>query len=218
MSPLLTVPARHAAVVYRDGARVRVLPAGRVRLSWRERPPQLVDLRERQHALAPQEIPTAEGLGVRLTAVARWVVVDPVAWLEQAQTPLDVLHVAVQVALRDAVAAMTIDQVAHGVRDLDVTAAVDAQTRAVGVQTLAVTVRDIVLPADLRSAAAALATAKMRGQAQLESARAETAALRTLANGARLLDEHPALARLRVVQAAPIGAKVVLRLDQPASG
>ncbi len=45
------------------------------------------------------------------------------------------------------------------------------------------------------------------------TARAETAALRSLANGAKLLDAHPALARLRLVQAAPHGAQVVLNLD-----
>ena len=49
-------------------------------------------------------------------------------------------------------------------------------------------------------------TARQRGQAKLEAARAETAALRSLANGAKLLDEHPALARQRLVQALPPGA------------
>lgn len=210
----LVIPVGHAAVIYRDGRRLGVHPAGRVRLGRRQRV-HLVDLRERQHVLAPQDIPTTEGLGVRVTAVARWAVIEPAAWLEQAQSPLEVLHVAVQVALRDAVAALSAEQVVSAMRELDVTAAVDAQTRPVGVQTLAVTVRDVVLPADLRAAAAALATARLRGAAQVEAARAETASLRTLANGARLLEEHPALARLRVVQAAPIGAKVVLHLDGP---
>jgi hypothetical protein len=46
----------------------------------------------------------------------------------------------------------------------------------------------------------------------LEAARAETAALRALANGARLLDEHPALAQLRLVQSAPPGTRLVLQL------
>ena len=57
---------------------------------------------------------------------------------------------------------------------------------------------------------AELATARTRGQAKLEAARAETAALRSLANGAKLLDEHPALARQRLVEALPPGAKVKL--------
>jgi len=51
-----------------------------------------------------------------------------------------------------------------------------------------------------------------RGAAQLESARAETAALRALANAGKLLDAHPALAQLRLVQQIPCGSRVVLAM------
>ena len=80
----------------------------------------------------------------------------------------------------------------------------------VGLDVREVVVKDVILPADLRSAYAELVSARTRGQAQLEAARAETAALRSLANGAKLLDEHPALARLRLVQALPPGSSVQL--------
>ena len=79
-----------------------------------------------------------------------------------------------------------------------------------GVEVWQVVVKDVILPPDLRSAYAELVTARARGQAQLEAARAETAALRSLANGAKLLDDHPALARLRLVQALPPGSTVEL--------
>jgi uncharacterized membrane protein YqiK len=78
---------------------------------------------------------------------------------------------------------------------------------------LAVVVKDVLLPAELRAAFAEAVVVRRRGQAQLEAARAETAAMRSLANAAKLLDEHPALARLKLVQALPPGAKVVL--EQP---
>ena len=51
--------------------------------------------------------------------------------------------------------------------------------------------------------------------ARTTAVRAETAAMRSLANAAKLLDDHPALARLKLVQALPPGAKVVL--EQPPS-
>ncbi len=61
-----------------------------------------------------------------------------------------------------------------------------------------------------------LVTARQRGQVQLETARAETAALRPMANAAKLLDDHPALAQLRLIQAAPPGTTIVLEVgDQP---
>jgi hypothetical protein len=39
--------------------------------------------------------------------------------------------------------------------------------------------------------------------------------LGSLANGAKLLDEHPALARMRLVKAAPCGSQLVLRFGAP---
>lgn len=49
--------------------------------------------------------------------------------------------------------------------------------------------------------------------AALERARGETAALRAMANGAKLLADHPELAQLRMVQAAAAhGGSVVLHL------
>ena len=59
--------------------------------------------------------------------------------------------------------------------------------------------------------AAKVVLARPRGQAELERARAEAAALRSLANTARLLADHPALLQLRTVQAAErSGSTVVL--------
>ena len=73
-------------------------------------------------------------------------------------------------------------------------------------------VKDVILPHELRAAYAELVTTRTHGQAQLEAARAETAALRSLANGAKLLDDHPALARLRLVQALPHGSTLKVAL------
>jgi len=207
----ITIPTRHAAVVYHAGRLVDVLPAGRTRRRWGHHY-VLVDLRERQQVIPPQDIPTAAGLGVRVSAVARWAITDPVAFLEVSQTPADTLHLATQLALREAVGALAAADLVVALRRLDVTAPVDAATRQVGIATLGVAVRDVVLPHDLRIATAEVVTARLRGAAALEAARAETAALRALANGARLLDEHPALAQLRLVQSAPPGTRLVLQL------
>ena len=85
---------------------------------------------------------------------------------------------------------------------------------AVGIDVVEVVVKDVILPPELRIAYAELVTTRTRGQAQLEAARAETAALRSLANGAKLLDDHPALARLRLVQSLPHGSTLELGLPE----
>ena len=74
------------------------------------------------------------------------------------------------------------------------------QAEAIGVQVHAVEVRDVMLPGELRKAFSEVLKAKQEGQAALERARGESAALRNLANAARLIEGQPALATLRFLQ------------------
>ncbi len=211
----LTVPAYHAAVV--SAATPRTLGSGR---HWFVRGPvQVVDLREQLISLAPQEIPLADGIVVRIGAALTYRVSDPADYLGSAHDPVSLVYLAVQLALRTALADFTSETVLTAVRgrelEQQVTAAAEVEATRLGLQIVRVAVKDVGLPAELRSAAAALVTARQHGLAKLERARAETAALRALSNAARMLDEHPALARLRLVESAPLGAQVVLRFDTP---
>lgn len=214
-----TIEPRHCALRYRHGRLDQVLPAGRHRRVLGQRLVH-VDLRERLLPIAPQEVLTADGVSVRVSASVRWSVTDPVAFAEVTDDAVATVYLAVQVALREALAGLPVDDlVARGARVPvgDITAATAAVADRVGVAVIEVVVRDVILPPELRSAAAELATAKRRGAAQLETARAETAALRSLANGARLLDAHPGLAQLRLVQSAPPGTQVILRVGSAAA-
>jgi regulator of protease activity HflC (stomatin/prohibitin superfamily) len=57
-----------------------------------------------------------------------------------------------------------------------------------------------MLPGELKRAFAEVLKARQEGQAALERARGESAALRNLANAARLLENNPALHNLRLLQ------------------
>ena len=123
------------------------------------------------------------------------------------------------VALRDALTGLTAEQVIALPRvelGSRVRAAVAGVATDVGIIVDEVVVKDVVLPAEIRSAAAEVAVGRHRAQAQLEAARAQTAALRSLANGAKLLDDHPALARMRLVESLPFGAEVKVVLGDAA--
>lgn len=210
----ITVAPGFAAVRYAKGAFVAVLPAGR----HTRRPGhthRLVDVRERLLPLALQEIPSADGIAVRIAATLRVVIVDPRLFLEQAQDAFAMVYLVAQVALRESLAGLSAAELtARGavLPIADVTAKVEASAARVGVAVVEVVIKDVVLPPELRMAAMELATAKHRAAILLEQARAETAALRSMANAAKMLDEHPALARLRLVQAAGPGARVVLQV------
>lgn len=213
-SPLVVHPWT-VALERLDGQPTVVLRAGRhaarPRASY-----EVVDLREQLTALAPQEVPTEDGLTVKISATVRWRVADPVAYAEVAADPVAVVYLAVQVAVRELAAGLAAEDVATAVR-AEGTARLVADVRAegarVGLEVLALDVKDVLLPFELRQARADLVVARHRAQVKLEEARAETAALRSLANGARLLADNPALARLRLVQALPHGSTLELRTD-----
>ncbi|WP_106850552.1 slipin family protein [Blastococcus sp. Marseille-P5729] len=210
----VNVPARHSAVVYRKGRLQAVLGSGAHRKQPRDRV-RLVDLRERLLTVAPQEVPTADGVPVKVSASVQWSVRDPQRFLEYAADPEAMLYLATQIAVREAVAPVSLEQVIgrSAVDSASLSASVAPAAEAIGA-IAAVVVRDVIVPGALREAALEVASAKQRGAARLEEARAETAALRSLANGARLLDDSPALERLRLVQAAGYGAQLVLHLDR----
>ncbi len=208
----ITVHAGERALEYVDGTCTRVLEPGRHRTARRAEYRRVLVL-DRIETTAPQEVPTSDGMGVRVTVAIRWAVADPQRYVEAAVDPLALVYLAVQVALRDALVDVTAeDAVRQARRTLGetITEAARAAGADVGIGVRSAVVKDVILPHELRAAYAELVTARARGQAQLEAARAETAALRSLANGAKLLDEHPGLARLRLVQALPPGSRVEL--------
>lgn len=208
----LIVAAGMHALEYVDGACTRVLEPGRHRLA-RGAEVRWVPVLERIQTSAPQEVPTSDGASVRITLAVRWAVADARRFVEVADDPFATVHLATQVALRDALVEVPAEEAVRAARRAlgeGLTGAARAAGAAVGIDVREVVVRDVLLPHELRTAYAELVTARARGQAQLEAARAETAALRSLANGAKLLDEHPALARLRLVQALPPGSSVEL--------
>lgn len=195
-----------------------VLRAGRHR-HRRRADYEVVDLRERIDRVPAQDVLTADGVTVKVGAAFTWRVDDAVAFTELSRDPAGSVYLAVQLAVRDAVAALEADAVVRAAREqlsTGLVARVAEAAGAVGIALTSLVVRDVVLPPDLRAAHADLVIGRHRAQAQLESARAETAALRSLANGAKLLDDHPALATLRLVQALPTGSRVELvRPDAP---
>ena len=210
----INVGSHERVLAYRDGRLERVLPPGRHRRRTRT---QLVriDVRQRIVTLAPQEVLTSDGVSLRVTAAAVWQVTDPVAFHETSESPDAVVYLAAQMGLREALAGLDVDTVLTSGRLVvaqAVTATAAAAGQGVGITVREAVLKDVLLPPELRAAYAQLVSARQRGKAQLEAARAETAALRSLANGGKLLDQHPSLAKLRMVEALPPGASLKITL------
>ncbi len=205
-----------AVLVHRDGRFERALTAGRHRLRRRRRTLTRFDLRPRLVHVPGQELLTADGLSVRVSLVARAAVSDPRVFLETVQDADAEAYTALQVALRGEVSARTLEELLAARDELGsrVAAAATDAVAAVGQRLDGVAVRDVMVPGELRLAALRVHTARQEGLAALERARGETAALRSLANAARLAQDTPALLALRTLRAVETGgATVVLRQD-----
>jgi regulator of protease activity HflC (stomatin/prohibitin superfamily) len=198
-------------LLYRDGKLGKVLEPGRHHYDQKRCTLVDVDMRPRQMQVTGQELLTRDGLSLRVSLTADWVVTDPVAFTTGAQHTESVLYAAVQDAARARVAAHGLDELIADRSLLSGAGEVAAAVETNGIRVASVRARDLMLPGELRKAALETVLARERGRADLERARAEAAALRSLANTARLLEENPALLRLRTLQVAGApGTQIVL--------
>lgn len=207
-------------LLYRDGRFEELVGPGRHRrFRWRRHRVRVV-IRPRQLGVPAQEVLTTDGLSVKISLTAVVRVADPRLWHEAVEAPDDFVYTALQVALREALSRRSLDDLlkARGALSEELVEPVRLTAETVGVALEGVAVRDIMVPSELRRAAADVATARAQGLASLERARSEVAATRALANAARLIAEQPALLQLRTLQAITEGgATVVLHANAAAN-
>jgi regulator of protease activity HflC (stomatin/prohibitin superfamily) len=148
-----------------------------------------------------QETPTADGATVRASIAVVLLVTDPIV-VAQSGMNQETLYLAAQLALRTAVSNRDLERVLverEAIAGELLTECVPA-AEALGLEITSIAIRDLVLPGDLKRAVAEIISAKLSGQANLERARGEAAAMRSLANTARLAKDNPELLALRLIQ------------------
>ena len=161
-----------------------------------------LDVRPAMVPVEGQEILTADGVAAKVSLVARYVVGDPVAAVTRDADFRRTTYLLLQLGLRQAVARRTLDESLAARAELgpEVRELVAARLAAIGVELLEVEVRDVMLPGELKRSFASVIVARKEGEAALERARSETAALRGLANAGRTLADNPGLLQLRILQ------------------
>jgi regulator of protease activity HflC (stomatin/prohibitin superfamily) len=217
---MVTVMTHERAVHYRHGELVDVLAPGRHRFWTTGHTFVRVDTRLQVLDVRPQEIATSDGITVKVGVAARLAVVDPVAHLEHAVDPHAIVYDAVKAWLRETVRRHTLDEVLAGIVVDEVPASVASAASTTGYDLTDFAVRDVIVPAEIRRAAEELVTARQQAQIGLERARGEVAVTRALANGAKILEDHPLLASIRMIEtAASHGGTIVVErpADRPAT-
>jgi regulator of protease activity HflC (stomatin/prohibitin superfamily) len=217
----LTIRQWESGVLFRHGRVDTVLEPGAHRFWGGGFTVRIVDLRPWVLFVPTQEVPTADGVSVKVTVAGQARVADAVTYVSAARDPEQALYLSVQVALRELVATTTVDDLLgaradaggrlfEGVRGLD----------GLGIAVVQLELKDIILPSELKKAQAEVLVARAHGAAALERARGETAALRSLANAARMAADNPALLQLRLLQQleSSAGHTVVIGAGSPFNG
>ena len=161
-----------------------------------------VDMRPRQVTLSGQEVLSADSITLKVSILASYQVIDPVAAVNKIESYIQSLYALIQLALREVVGSKPIDELLENRGSINSMLMEHCGQAAeeFGIKLLSASVRDIMFPGDLKNVFAQVVKARKEGEAALEKARGETAALRNLANAARLMDKNPALLQLRAIQ------------------
>jgi regulator of protease activity HflC (stomatin/prohibitin superfamily) len=213
------VPQGYAGLLYHRGKFAQCLDAGR-HIRWgRLWTIQPADLRKTTLTVAGQEVLTADNVGLKLSVLVSFQVTDAVKAAHEAQHWPSDLHHFTQIAVRTVIGAVPVETLLTQRATLapQLLALVQPEAAKLGLTVHAVELKDVMFPAELKRAFADVLKAKQEGHAALERARGESAALRNLANAARVLDGNPALMNLRLMQSlnAAQGAGNTLVLGMP---
>jgi regulator of protease activity HflC (stomatin/prohibitin superfamily) len=180
---------------------------------------QVMDGRPTSVTVPGQEILTADGVALRVSLTARYVVADPVSAVSNDQNYVSALYVALHAGLREALAGRTADEILAARAELGpaVGGAVGSELARLGIELLGVDVRDVMVPSELKRAFAGIVAARREGEAALERARGETASLRSLANAGRMIEDNPGLLQLRILQQLGASSGNTIMLGVPGS-
>ncbi|WP_193211508.1 slipin family protein [Luteolibacter marinus] len=196
------VRQHQAALLSRHGKLCRSLGPGRHRIFGSGYEVEHFDLRRTEIQVVGQEFLTADKAGLKVSAVLEYHIADPALYVGAAANPVATLYGAVQVALRDVIGGLALDAVLDRSNDLsaELIARVAPFAGGLGLAVNGLAVKDLMIGGDLRRVFTEALTVRQQSLIALEKARAEAAAIRTLANAARVFETHPALLQLKFLQ------------------
>jgi regulator of protease activity HflC (stomatin/prohibitin superfamily) len=216
------VEAHETALLFVDGELAEQLKPGRHAFWAIDRivKVQKLDLRPQALEITAQEILTKDRVSLRVTLTAFWRIVDPLKAVAGATDVAQTLYKVTQFAIREAVAARTLDEIlgARDRLDAEVRAFVSERTGALGVSLDELGVKDVILPGEIRDLINKVVEAERVAKANLIRRQEETAATRSLLNTAKLMEDNKLLLRLKELESLEKLVEKVGRIDLHATG
>lgn len=198
------VPEGHEGLYLLDGSVVEILPPGTYAF-WKGVggvKVHTIDRRESLLDIGGQEIMTADKVSLRLNAVVTYRVVDVCRAVTAVGDPKLALYRDAQLALRAVVGGRELDALLSE-KDVvtgELERGVRRRAEALGMEIVAVGIRDVILPGEMKTLLNKVTEARKAAEANLVTRREETAAMRSQANTAKMLENNPTLMRLRELE------------------
>ncbi|MDR1922832.1 MAG: slipin family protein [Planctomycetaceae bacterium] len=200
----ITVPPYHVGLLYYDEKFTETLTAGLYAFWKNTTEAKIVNvyMRERVIDITGQELMTADKVTLRMNANVVFQVVDAEKMTQKVEDVLQVLYREAQLALRNVVGRRELEQFLSDKNEIALEAEEMLKTRAdsLGVKVLSFGIRDVILPGEMKDLLNKVTEAKKAAEANLIARREETAAMRSQANTAKLLENNPTLMRLRELE------------------
>jgi regulator of protease activity HflC (stomatin/prohibitin superfamily) len=189
-------------LLYRNGKFVRILEPGLHHYNLWSYTCSKVDVRIQNVTIASQEVLSADNVSIKMSLAASYKVSDPYLAINKIANYQEALYLILQLNLRDVIGSLPIETLLAKRAEISKTLFDNSleQAAEIGLQLIAVNIKDIMFPGELKTIFAQVVNARHEGLAALERARGESAALRNLANAAKLLDNNPSLLQLRLFQ------------------
>jgi regulator of protease activity HflC (stomatin/prohibitin superfamily) len=161
-----------------------------------------VDIRPEFISIPGQDVLSADGVTLKISLAAEFEIIDPHTAINKTANFRTALYLSLQMALREIVATEKIDDLLLNRSTIAAKLMQRTSTKAAeyGLKLKLADVKDMMFAGEMKKAFSQVVKAQKEGQAALERARGESAALRNLANAARLIDDNPNLLQLRALQ------------------
>lgn len=198
----VTIIEYQSGLKYRNGKYVGILSPGKYLIYKLSTRVLTIDTRPVFATVSGQEVLSSDGITLKISLAMQYKIDDPNKAINSVQNYQEALYIRLQMALREIVGSKTIDELLEKRNELGSIMAdkVADSLKDIGLTLIDVNIKDIMLPGEVKKLFQQIVKARKEGQAIMEKARGETAALRNLANAAEMIQEHPCLLQLRALQ------------------
>jgi regulator of protease activity HflC (stomatin/prohibitin superfamily) len=194
----------HVGVAFKNGEYLETLQPGKY-ATWNDAGKfkvHTLDIREKVLDVVGQDIMTADKVTLRMNAVVTYRIDDPVKAVTRVNDVEQAMYRETQLAIRAEVGLRLLDRLL-GEKNAIAEATADvlkARAAEFGIEIRGLGIRDIILPGDMKDLLNKVIEAQKIAEANVIKRREETAAMRSQANTAKLLEQSDVLMRLRELE------------------